>query len=78
MKKTELKPKLVSLVLVALLLCSIFTGAMGTDVRSGAVLSEQSSNRGNAGYESWYYYVADMVYFTPPQIELFQSFETAV
>jgi RHS repeat-associated protein len=61
MKKTELKPKLVSLALVALLLCSIFTGAVGTDVRSGAVLSEQSSNRGNAGYESGYYYVADMV-----------------
>ncbi len=61
--KTELKTKSVSLLLVTIMLCSIFTGAVTADVNKSAAntslaLGNRASCIGCAGYEPWYYYAA--------------------
>ena len=62
MRNTELKPKLVFFVFVALLICSTFSSAFGANTVANAESSSDSlPNRGNTGYEPWYYYIVDKV-----------------
>ncbi|RZB29496.1 MAG: hypothetical protein AEth_01131 [Candidatus Argoarchaeum ethanivorans] len=59
MKKPELKIKLVSLLIIAIMLCSLFAGAVTAEnKKDGASSSEATPNTGNTGYEPWYYYAA--------------------
>jgi hypothetical protein len=64
--KTELKTKSVSLLLVTIMLCSIFTGAVTADTNKSAAnttlaLGNPRSCIGCAGYEPWYYYAGGIV-----------------
>ncbi|MCK4732913.1 MAG: hypothetical protein KAT65_10700, partial [Methanophagales archaeon] len=68
MKKADASQKLVSLFLIAIMLCSLFAGAVIADVNEGATaanadlaLSNSASSTANTGYESWYYYVGAIV-----------------
>jgi len=64
----NISKKFISVILIALILGSIFAGTVSanmntssTDTNINAVLSNPLLERGNTGYEPWYYYIADMV-----------------
>ena len=60
-QKAELKLKLVSLLVIAIMLCAIFPGAVTAENKKRESLSDPPPNTGNTGYEPWYYYAGGIV-----------------
>ena len=57
-EKIELNTKLTSLLFIAIMLCSLFAGAVTAENKTGSASLNAPPNTGNTGYEPWYYYAA--------------------